>query len=96
METGIRSHRQELESSPFSGHFRVGAVPRLKVQQLLNAPNGKAGFLRQPSDRLTRWPFVHCPAGSNATSAYEIDIKWRTLGHLAPAQGTDNIDLCND
>jgi len=35
------------------------------------------------------------PAGSNARNAYDLDIMCRTLGQLAPAEGTNNIALRN-
>jgi hypothetical protein len=96
MQSGIRLHRPVPETSSFLRHFRVRAVPRLKLRQLHNASAGEAGLLRQPSGRLKRWPFVRCLAGSNAESAYEIDIKWRALGQLASAEGTNDIPHCND
>src|SRR5215216_4310844 len=73
------------ESSPFLRHFRFQAAPRLKLRHPFEAPVKDADLPGQPSRRPTRWSSAHCLAGGNAKNAYDLDRKWRSLGHLAPA-----------
>ena len=83
------------QSSPFLRHFRFRIAARLKLRHPFEASAKDADLSGQPCRRLTHWSSARCLAGSNAKNAYELDREWRPLDHLAPARGTDNIDLRN-